>query len=430
MRTVVLFLALGLGGCGASGSSSPSAPSPPSGTPSDLAVPANDGGITTPSGDMALSPRDLAGVAGPAPAGAQKWCTPPFAYKNDPKTNSAPSDLVADGSGHVFVVGATSPSTTSGYGWFVRIDDGKVAANTMGSMSNSAYHVALSPGGAPTLTPPLTRMSLDGTPDPTFHSDASVALWAWLRYQSTGKVIVASALQSELGRVGSDGTLDSGFGNQGLVKLTSPSTIISILVDTHDRIYVVGWASGPSWVVTRYGVDGALDTTFGAGGTVTVPAPPTNRNIMYATINGDDVYFGGNYYAAAGDAGEWIYHVNADGLVDSYGVGGHVKVIGLPGYANAVAVQSDGALLITGENSEVWYLARVTAKGAVDTAYGQNGWVSGTAQVGGPSPTPVTTYPPMAVAVTPDGTGLLLQKKEYVQNLYSETSAIVCAYTP
>lgn len=399
---------------------------------SDLGVAAaTDGGSVdgaTSPGDLARSGAvDLAQPSGMPAAGVQKWCAT-AAYQGDPKTNSSPAALVADGAGHVFLVGFTSPATTSIYTWFVRLDGSNVTTNVIVSKYGEVPGtVVLSPAGAPTMGPALRRTDASGAADPTFTPDANWANAGWPRYQSSGKLVVTAA--GKIARLDVGGALDASFATQG--SLTPPETTIeSMLVDAHDRIYALGYTYASMWQVTRYTVDGAVDAGFATGGTLTLAAPPGNNGYFLATMTGDDLYLDGRYFAAAGDAGDWIVHLGPSGVDMTYGAGGYAKIIGLPNWANAIAAQPDGSLLAVGAGEE-WFVGRITPTGAIDRNYGNNGWsAGGTAVIGGPSPAPEMTVSPVAVAVAPDGSGLVALHKQYVQNLYSEESAIVCAYTP
>jgi uncharacterized delta-60 repeat protein len=75
------------------------------------------------------------------------------------------------------------------------------------------------------------------------------------------------AFDFELARYNSDGTLDNGFGNGGIVTthfgaIFSNNSSEAVAIDNLGRIVVAGSSDGDA-ALARYNADGSLDTTFG-----------------------------------------------------------------------------------------------------------------------------------------------------------------------
>ncbi|MBC8107686.1 MAG: SBBP repeat-containing protein, partial [Anaerolineae bacterium] len=120
------------------------------------------------------------------------------------------------------------------------------------------------------------------THDFGFGDDSAYAITV----QSDGRFLVAGTVRGANGtndfgvaRFMRDGSLDTSFGNSGMVAtdfgLTSASAdeARAMLIDTSGRIYVAGYtnrgtSSGNDFAIARYVSNGTLDTTFGTAGMV------------------------------------------------------------------------------------------------------------------------------------------------------------------
>ncbi|MFN2138587.1 MAG: hypothetical protein ACK2UK_21705, partial [Candidatus Promineifilaceae bacterium] len=118
---------------------------------------------------------------------------------------------------------------------------------------------------------------------------------------------------------GPPGSLDPTFGNGGVVitDMGSADTIYGMAVQPDGKIVVAGTSEAlhPSVSLARYNIDGSLDTTFGTGGKVTAP-------------------FALGEYAAY-----------------------------------AMALQSDGKIVVAGTSSNDFFLARFNADGSPDNSF-------------------------------------------------------------
>jgi uncharacterized delta-60 repeat protein len=132
----------------------------------------------------------------------------------------------------------------------------------------------------------LARYHADGTPDTSFGSGGTVvtkfagnSAATALVLQKDGKLVAAGETSTDgfdfaLARYNPDGTLDRGFGGDGMVvtDFGGADRAAALLIDNTGRIVAAG-SSGTSLssavAIARYRGDGSLDRTFGTGGMVT-----------------------------------------------------------------------------------------------------------------------------------------------------------------
>jgi uncharacterized delta-60 repeat protein len=163
---------------------------------------------------------------------------------------------------------------------------------------------------------------------------------------------------------GTAGTLDLGFGTQGIVTTPIPSgsaTSANAIALSGTNILLAGHSKiGGRFVIAlaQYTSSGALDFTFGSGGIVTTPVGALDADAAALAVQGD-----GKIVAAglAGNAMSQIWDVallryNANGSLDTdptTGFGGGTGIVttdigSSSNYANAVAIQGDGKIVVVG----------------------------------------------------------------------------------
>ncbi len=165
----------------------------------------------------------------------------------------------------------------------------------------------------------------------------------------------------------------SGFG--GLYGL--PWTLTS-----GDQVSVSVWnaqtASGPAIynavVGATAGAGGALDPSFGNEGFARLPNDG-GANAIAIQSNGYIVVAGGSSSAT-------VARLTPTGTLDgSFGTSGASEInCANCGVANAIAIQSDGRILVAGTNNanypSSYFLARLTSAGALDSSFGSGGIAS------------------------------------------------------
>lgn len=243
----------------------------------------------------------------------------------------------------------------------------------------------------------LVRYLADGTLDGTFGNNGRVvpgyARVQDLVLQPDGKLLVASGGNgyaestrlNTLARHHPDGTLDTSFGTDGLVRLETivgwgslPYSPRSVALQPDGKIVL---ALGP--ILTRLNPDGSNDSGFGAGGVVSMPVSGSLGALAVALqADGKIVAVGSN-----GDDFTLTRH-HGDGTLDAT-LGGSGLVTTSIGSARDmaidVAVQPDGKILAIGTASDRFQLsavrdlrfalARYDSDGILDPSFGSGGVV-------------------------------------------------------
>lgn len=184
------------------------------------------------------------------------------------------------------------------------------------------------------------------------------------------------------------GSLDPTFANNGIFAAPSPLRgVLAVAIQSDGKIVLTGGGAfdqAPADTLVRLTTSGALDTTFGSGGVVTVTSP---GNVAYVDgffalalqPNGEIVAVG----AAQLGSGAVIVQVarfESNGSLDpSFGSGGFTTTTAITftpydssGTRNvALALQPDGKILVAASYSNL--LARFTSSGQLDTSFGTGG---------------------------------------------------------
>jgi len=205
--------------------------------------------------------------------------------------------------------------------------------------------------------------------------------------QDNGRIVAAGRVDegngSALGdfaltRYRHDGTLDTGFGVGGKVKLDfsgGGDDVAGALVVQADGRLVAGGHASSDWALARFRHDGTLDSSFGVGGKVSTPLGGTIRGLA---LQAD------GKLVAAGNAGSdfAVTRYNSDGSLDSgFGVGGTVTTAfgGFFNEAFGLVLQENGRIVAAGEDfgaTSVFALARYRRDGSLDPGFGVGGKVT------------------------------------------------------
>ena len=119
----------------------------------------------------------------------------------------------------------------------------------------------------------------------------------------------------------------------------------------------------------RTSSNGSLDTSFGTSGVINLGTAPIQE--FKAQADGKIVVMMENY----GTSFE-LRRYNANGTPDtSFGSGGKLTVGGLGQYSyyNDMAVQSDGKIIVVGQDATNGYIRRFNSNGSVDTSFAGGG---------------------------------------------------------
>jgi len=214
----------------------------------------------------------------------------------------------------------------------------------------------------------ISRYNKDGSPDNTFGTNGKVSTDIShqtdnpdiVLLQSNGKIIVAGNVQVTMGqdlafvRYNTDGSLDSSFGNAGIVvtdvDANSSDNLSTALLQSDGKVLALANVNGRQTLLS-YNSDGSLDTSFG-----------TSRKV-----------------------------------IDNSGI------IGIP----QIAVQTDGKILLTEAKAvpNLGNLAniavfRYNSNGSLDSSFGNNGFVSTSTGYNNDSPRSISQTPDGKILVT------------------------------
>ena len=249
----------------------------------------------------------------------------------------------------------------------------------------------------------------DGRPDPSFGSSGTggvltafgkSVLPAGMALQPDGKIVVVAEKPRYdsvvLARYNGDGSLDASFGDAGKV-VSAPgfrkrASVSSIVIQASGRIIVGGTGSRPSdFVLVGYRPDGSLDDAFGTAGIVSVDFAGSIDHLADLVIDHE-----GRILAAGTairtrrpvppsidprlDPSMAVARFLDDGAPDqSFGVDGRSLVSFTRGFVDdgtvgrAVAVQSDGKVVLVGGRHDGPALARLDSSGEIDHSFGNRG---------------------------------------------------------
>jgi uncharacterized delta-60 repeat protein len=267
----------------------------------------------------------------------------------------AAADLLVQPDGKIVVVGGQSPTAD-----FPRPDVGIVRLLADGRIDHS--------------------FSGDGRARFDFRSDdvgMAVAI------TTKGKLLVVGAgppgrhgVLALVLRIRRDGELDRTFSSDGVAKpFEGVLTFVSPVGG--GKVLVGGARVGGGYVVSRFGVGGRLDRTFGGDGTVTAWRKQAAISIEAGTLQPDGriILCGAWLSAAKGYSAAIVRFLPVGRLDTSFGVGGK-SLIQDRGFdwAQDCDSQDDGRVALAGEGSFI--AARIEPEGPLDLSFGDGGLVS------------------------------------------------------
>jgi uncharacterized delta-60 repeat protein len=258
----------------------------------------------------------------------------------------------------------------------------------------------------------VTRYNADGSLDRSFGTNGRVttdfpgltAVASSVVVQPDGKILVAGGAYPllvflgmfELVRYNADGTLDTGFGNGGIVTTHCPHQgcfASALALQSDGRIVAAGTdyvnfssdvSSDTDFEIARYNVDGSPDDTFGSLGQVTTDFEGFNDDAFAILVQPDGRLV---TVGSAVSQATWYDFAAARYLANgkpdkSFGDGGKVHTdFGAGGMdrARAAALQPDGRIVAAGfatsldGASQNFAVVRYTADGRLDPSFGGDG---------------------------------------------------------
>ncbi|MCP4963800.1 MAG: hypothetical protein GY926_01025, partial [bacterium] len=249
----------------------------------------------------------------------------------------------------------------------------------------------------------LARYNTDGSLDTAFGGDGIVTLaigpWNDFNYsvavQSDGNILVAGYSESEseqanfaVVRYTADGSLDTTFDSDGIVTTdfaTRDDFAYDVTVQSDGKVLVAGFSKDGDFdfALTRYNVDGSLDTSFDTDGIVTTDFGSSTDTGYSVTVQSDGKILLAGRSNSDSDYDFALVRYNADGSLDTtFDTDGKLTTDFGSGddWGRDVAVQSDGKILVVGEgfngsNMDIG-LVRYNADGSLDTSFDSDGIVT------------------------------------------------------
>lgn len=230
--------------------------------------------------------------------------------------------------------------------------------------------------------------------------------------QPDGKPLVAVLARGQAGfdlaviRYNTDGTLDTGFGGDGIFNSpfgsSDADTANSIALQTDGKILITGsliTGQTAGFAVLRLNADGSLDPSFDGDGIVVNSVLNSADGQAIEVQTDGKILVAGHAFSSAGDFFA-VTRLNSDGSVDtSFGTNGSAVIsFGLIDFFGAMALQPDGKIILLGDadvsssNSFV-ALVRYNANGTLDNTFDGDGWAA----------TQMTGLSGSAVALQTDG---------------------------
>ena len=197
-------------------------------------------------------------------------------------------------------------------------------------------------------------------------------------------------------RYNPNGTLDTTFGRGGKVRTDFPGLAAapsSVVIQPDGKIVVAGGAFplftfAGNFKVVRYNANGTLDTSFGDGGIVTTNFPEGSYAFDVALQPDGKIIAAGTVFVdfVIGDSSNTDFALaryNTDGTPDAtFGNGGQVSTdfLGVEDDAFSVLIQPDGKIVAVGSANDpaTFYdfaAARYLSNGTLDTTFGVAGKV-------------------------------------------------------
>jgi uncharacterized delta-60 repeat protein len=254
-----------------------------------------------------------------------------------------------------------------------------VAVQADGKILVGGDFTTLGGGGTGTTTRNyLGRLNADGSLDTSFNPGANAGVWA-LAVQPDGKILVGGGFtglggspstgwnpRNYIGQLNADGSLDTSFNPGANCWPSRCGTVFALVVQADGKILV-----GGDSFFGQLSATGSWNPSFDRS---------ANSSVLTVAVQANgQILFGGGFtwldgYATARNR---IAPLNPNGSLDSnFGAGD-----GANSYVSALAVQSDGKILIGGGFSTLGfgsglvgsaprnYIGRLNANGSLDTSF-------------------------------------------------------------
>ncbi len=264
-------------------------------------------------------------------------------------------------------------------------DGSTLAASYSWSFTTGPLNAAFGVGGV--VTTPISLTRGDGARAVAVQTDGKIV--------AVGYVVNGSGdYDFAIVRYNLDGSLDTGFGGDGIVTtaISARSEARAVAIQSDGKIVVAGVTSntttGTDFVVARYNdTDGSLDATFNTGGYVVTDLGASNNDEAFAVAiqsTGKIVVVGQTGAMVASDFALVRYTAGGalDATFDADGI--QATTFGEVDAAYSVTIQADDKIVVAGITDSTpgegvnndFALARYDANGALDATFDGDGKVT------------------------------------------------------
>lgn len=268
----------------------------------------------------------------------------------------------------------------------------------------------------------LIRFTSAGQPDLSFGPDGHVGDdgtgtargYFWVEGDGGSTLVGGTAIRGDwelaVLKLGSDDTVDTSYGTNGLFTDTrSGDQVVSAGIASADGGMLLLYFNTGVGCVRRVGGDGVMDPNFGLAGVVRLTPSTSYRTVHVASApDGRFVVVGHLNLAAATEVA--VSHYQANGATDPSTPPFIIE--GLPSELNLndVIVDNSGRLILLGRDDLTLVALALTSDGAIDTSYGNDGWVQPPLRDAF-SPPPIVTSG-RALATAPNGETVVVGKAD------------------
>jgi uncharacterized delta-60 repeat protein len=222
-------------------------------------------------------------------------------------------------------------------------------------------------------------LNADGTLDTTF-VDPGLEPYAnndvhALALQSDGKVLIGGSFTSHVARLNSNGSRDWTFGDT-----KANGDVNALAIQSDGKVLIGGDFTSVDGAtrkrVARLNSNGTLDTTFGDPAVGPDTSPVAEVHALAVQSDGK-VLIGGRFSSVGGATRNRVARLNSNGTLDATFVDPNVQSARPMDYVSALALQSDGKVLVVGNIDSVGGvsrtgIARLNLDGTLDTTFVPN----------------------------------------------------------
>ena len=179
-----------------------------------------------------------------------------------------------------------------------------------------------------------------------------------------------------------DGALDAEFGSGGIARIGGvghgPSEARFVFALPDGRVLAIGSATldgEPHLAAVRLTAAGALDPAFGDEGRVALPTRTSVAPTAAALQSDGRIVLTGPFFSAGVASGFRVARLTADGRLDTaFGTGGLATIpASETAFPKGIAIQPDGRIVVAGTFENSVGIVRLNPDGSLDASFGTGG---------------------------------------------------------